>query len=163
MVWCWKTIDMNQESNGLRTEPCGTPALGLIWLDKKLFTLTCMTRTTRKSESQRVILVGRSDWKILNLSPLCQTLSEAFSTSRKAASTCSPLLGTVHYLLGVRDRCFGVRDKDFFNASKYGTQRFFVLLWYGHELFLEKNLSNYICIISRGGNSHRSGYKMCHF
>ena len=32
----------------------------------------------------------------------------------------------------------------------------------GHELFLEKNLSNYICI-SRGGNSHRLGYEMCHF
>ena len=40
-------------------------------------------------------------------------------------------LGTVHYLLGVRDRCFGVRDKDFFNASEYGTQGFFVFLWYG--------------------------------
>ena len=40
-------------------------------------------------------------------------------------------LGTVHYLLGVRDRCFGVRDKDFFNASEYGTERFFVFLWYG--------------------------------
>ena len=33
----------------------------------------------------------------------------------------------------------------------------------GHELFFEKNLSNYVCIISRGGNSHRLGYKMCHF
>ena len=65
---------------------------GLIWLDKKLFTLTCMSRLTRKSESQRVILVGRSNWKILNLSPLCQTFSKAFSTSRKAATTCSPLL-----------------------------------------------------------------------
>ena len=66
-------------------------ALGLIWLDKKLFTLTCMSRPTRKSESQRVTLVGRSNWKILNLSPLCQTLSKAFTTSRKAATTCSPL------------------------------------------------------------------------
>ena len=74
------------------TEPCGTPVLGLIWLDKKLFTLTCMSRPTRKSENQRVILVGRSNWKILNLSPLCQTLSKAFSTSRKATTTCSPLL-----------------------------------------------------------------------
>ena len=51
-----------------------------------------MSRPTRKSESQHVILVGRSNWKILNLSPLCQTLSKAFSTSRKAATTCSPLL-----------------------------------------------------------------------
>ena len=33
----------------------------------------------------------------------------------------------------------------------------------GHELFLEKNLSSYICIISRSGNSHRLGYEMCHF
>ena len=29
---------------------------------------------------------------ILYLSPLCQTQSNAFSTSRKAATTCSPLL-----------------------------------------------------------------------
>ena len=92
MVRCWKVIDVNQESNGLRTEPCGTPALGLIWLDKKLFTLTCMSRPTRKSESQRVILVERSNWEILYLNPLCHTLSKAFSTSRKAATTCSPLL-----------------------------------------------------------------------
>ena len=40
---------------GLKTEPCGTHALGLIWLDRKLFTLTCITRPTKKSESQRVI------------------------------------------------------------------------------------------------------------
>ena len=86
MVRCWKIIDVNQESNGLRTEPCSTPSLGLIWLDKKLFTSTCMSRPTRKSESQLVILVERSNWKILNLSPLCQTLSKAFSTSRKAAT-----------------------------------------------------------------------------
>ena len=33
-------IDANQESNGLSTEPCGTPALGLIWLERELFTLT---------------------------------------------------------------------------------------------------------------------------
>ena len=63
-----------------------TPALGLIWLDRRPFMLTCITQTTKKSESQRVILVGRSSWKISYLSPLCQTLSNAFST------TCSPLL-----------------------------------------------------------------------
>ena len=74
------------------TEPCGTPALGFIWLDKKPFTLTCITWPTRESESQHVILVGRSNWNILYLSPLCQTLSSAFLTSRKAATTCSPLL-----------------------------------------------------------------------
>ena len=33
--------------------------------NQKLFTLTCMSRPTRKSESQRVILVGKSNWKIL--------------------------------------------------------------------------------------------------
>ena len=55
------------------------------------------------------------------------------------------LLGTVHYLLGVRDRCFGVRDKDFFNASEYGTQRFFVFFMVRDmNFFWEKNLSNYI-------------------
>ena len=85
-------IDVNQESNGLRTEPCGTLALRLIWLDKKFFALNCMSRPTRESESQRVISVARSNWKILNLSPFCQTLSKAFSTSRKAATTCSPML-----------------------------------------------------------------------
>ena len=97
MVQCCKVIDINQESNGLKTEPCGTPVLGLIWLDKKLFTLTCMSQPSRKSESQHVILVGRSNRKILNLSPLCQTLSKALSMSRKAGTTkaatsCSPLL-----------------------------------------------------------------------
>ena len=65
---------------------------GLIWLDRKSFMLTCMSRPIRKSESQRVILVGRSNWKILYLSSLCQTLSKAFLTSRKAATTCFPLL-----------------------------------------------------------------------
>ena len=74
------------------TEPYGTSALGFIWLDKKPFTLTCITRPTKKSESQLVILVGRSNWNILYLSPLCQTLSNAFSASRKAVTTCSPLL-----------------------------------------------------------------------
>ena len=68
------------------------PTLGLIWLDKKPFTSTFITRPTKKSECQRVILVGRSNWNILYLSPLCQTLSNAFSTSRKSATTCSPLL-----------------------------------------------------------------------
>ena len=29
-LWCWKIVDVNQESNRLRTEPCGTPALGFI-------------------------------------------------------------------------------------------------------------------------------------
>ena len=33
----------------------------------------------------------------------------------------------------------------------------------GHELFFGNNLSNYFCIISQGGNSHRLGYEMCHF
>ena len=92
MVRCWKVFDVNQEKNRLRTEPCGIPTLGFTWWEKKLFTLTCITRPTRKSESQCVILVGRSNWKILNLSPLCETLSNAFLTSRKAATTCSPLL-----------------------------------------------------------------------
>ena len=53
---------------------------------------TCVIRPTRKSESQRVILVGRSSWNILYLSPLRQTLLKAFSMSRKAATTCSNLL-----------------------------------------------------------------------
>ena len=92
MVRCWEVIDINQKSNGLSTQPCGTPALALIWLGKKPFTLTCIARPTKKSESQRVIFVVRSNWNILYLSPLCQTLSNAFSTSRKVATMCSPLL-----------------------------------------------------------------------
>ena len=32
----------------------------------------------------------------------------------------------------------------------------------GHEYFLEK-ISNYICVISQGGDSHRLGYEMCYF
>ena len=92
MVRSWKVVEVNQESKGLSTEPCGTPALGFIWLEKKPFMLTCVIWPTRKPESQDVILVGRSNWKILYLMPLCQTLSNAFSTSRKAATTSSPLL-----------------------------------------------------------------------
>ena len=74
------------------TEPCGTPALEFIWLDKKPLMLTCITQPTRKSDSQCVIFVVRSNWNILYLSLLRQTLSNAFSTSRKAATTCSLLL-----------------------------------------------------------------------
>ena len=92
VVRSWKVIDINQKNNGLRTEPSGTAASEFIWLDKKPFTLTCITRPTKKSESQCVILVERSNWNILYLSLLCQTLSNAFSMSRKAATTCSPLL-----------------------------------------------------------------------
>ena len=88
----WKIVDVIRKSNGLRTEPCGTPALGFIWLDMNPFTLTCIRRPTKKSKSQRVILVGRSNWNILYLSALCQTLPNAFSMSRKTATTCSPLL-----------------------------------------------------------------------
>ena len=87
-----KSLTYIIKSNGLRTEPCGTPTMGLILSERKPFTLTWITQPTRKSESQCVILVGRSSIKILYLSPLCQTLSKAFSTSRKAATTCSPLL-----------------------------------------------------------------------
>ena len=39
MVQFWKIVDVNQESNGLRTESCGTPDLGFIWMDKKPLTL----------------------------------------------------------------------------------------------------------------------------
>ena len=28
MVQCWKVVDINQKSNGLRIEPCGT---GVLW------------------------------------------------------------------------------------------------------------------------------------
>ena len=38
------------------------------------------------------VLMGRSSINILYLSPLCQTLSKAFLTSRKAATACFPLL-----------------------------------------------------------------------
>ena len=87
-----KSLTYIRKKNELRTERFGTPAMGLILSERKPFTLTWITRSTRKSESQRVILVGRSSMKILYLSPLCQTLSKALSTSRKAAITCSPLM-----------------------------------------------------------------------
>ena len=61
-------------------------------LNMKQFTLTCIIRPTRKAESQRVILVGRSNMNFLYLSPLCQTLSKAFSASRKVGTTCCSLL-----------------------------------------------------------------------
>ena len=48
----------------------------------------------------------------------------------------------MHPSTGYKDfLCFFVRDMNFFG----------------------KNPSNYICIISRGGNSHRLGYEMYHF
>ena len=45
-----------------------------------------------------------------------------------------------------------MRHKDF--LCFYGT---------GHELFWKKNLSDCIIVISRGGNSHKLEYEMCHF
>ena len=81
-----KSLTYIRKSNGLRAEPCGAPAMGLILSEREPFALTWITRPTRKLESQCVILVGRSSMKILFLSPLCQTLSKAFSTSRKAAT-----------------------------------------------------------------------------
>ena len=44
-----------------------------------------------------------------------------------------------------------------------GRKDFLCFYGTGHERFLEKYLSNYICITSRGGNSHGLGYHMCHF
>ena len=35
-----KSLTYIRKSNGLRTEPCGTPAMGLILSDRKPFTLT---------------------------------------------------------------------------------------------------------------------------
>ena len=55
---------------------------------RKNSVLTCMTLPTIKSESHPQSLVDRSSWYILYLSPLCQTLPKAFSTSMKAAITC---------------------------------------------------------------------------
>ena len=84
MVRSWKIVDAKSEkviNSG--QNPVESLFWGLFWLDKKPFTLTCITQPTKKSESQRVILVGRSNWNILYLSPLCQTLSNAFSISRK--------------------------------------------------------------------------------
>ena len=86
-----KSLRYIRKSSGLRTEPYETPVMGLILSERKPFMLTWTTRPTGKSESRRVILVGRSSMKILYLSPLCQTLSKAFPASRKAATACSPL------------------------------------------------------------------------
>ena len=44
-----------------------------------------------------------------------------------------------------------------------GHKDFCVFMVQDMNFFLEKNLSNCIIIISRGGNSHRLGYEMCHF
>ena len=51
----------------------------------------------------------------------------------------------------------------FLMLPSMGQKDFFVFLWYRTWTFLGKNLSNFICIISRGGNSRRLGYEMCHF
>ena len=71
------------------------PAEPLLWgylVGQETINIDLITRTNRESESQRVILVGRPNWNILYMSPLCQMLSNAFSTSRKVATTCPPLL-----------------------------------------------------------------------
>ena len=92
------------EDDGLRTEPCGIPALGLIWLDMKPFMLTCIKRQTSKSKNQRVTLVERLSMNISYLSSLCQTLLTAFYISRKVTTTWYSLLK------------FSVKDWDMLNT-----------------------------------------------
>ena len=52
----------------------------------------------------------------------------------------------------------GYRTRTFLMLPSMGHKDFLCFYDTGHELFLEKNLSNCIVIISRGGNSHRLGY-----
>ena len=58
---------------------------------------------------------------------------------------------------------WGMGQRLFLMLLSTGHKDFLCFYGTGHELFLQKNLSNYICIISRSGNSHRLGYEMCHF
>ena len=51
----------------------------------------------------------------------------------------------------------------FLMLPSMGHKDFLCFYGTGHDLFLEKNLSNCIFIISRGGNSHKLEYEMCHF
>ena len=87
-----KSLMYIRKSNGLTTEPCVTPAMGLILSDKKPSKLTWITRPTRISDSQCGILMERSSTKILYQSSLHLTLSKAFSMSKNGANTCSLLL-----------------------------------------------------------------------
>ena len=92
MVRCWKVVDVNQESNGLRTEPCGTPAFRVDLGREQTVDVDLYDTANQKVREPTCHFAGKSSWNILYLSPLCQTLSKAFSTSRKTATTCSPQL-----------------------------------------------------------------------
>ena len=72
VVRLWYVIDVYQKSNGLRTEPCRTPAVGLICWRRNHFLVN---------------LVGRSSIEILPQS-IVPNIIEAFSTSRNVDTTC---------------------------------------------------------------------------
>ena len=48
-----------RKSNGLRTEPGGTPATGLILSERKPFTLTWITRPTKKFREPMCHFIGK--------------------------------------------------------------------------------------------------------
>ena len=67
------------------------PCLGLDLSGEEIVYVDLCEPGNQKVREPMFILLGRSNLKILNLRPLCQMLSKAFSTSRIAATTCSPL------------------------------------------------------------------------
>ena len=64
-------------------------AFGQILDDKKPSILLLGWLSPPENQSHLVTFVGNPSWKILYLNPLCQTLSKAFSDSRKDAITFS--------------------------------------------------------------------------
>ena len=80
-----RSLTSIRKSNGLRTEPCGTPALRLISVEEKLLMLTCMIWPTRKSESQRVILVGRSSLEYFIPESIVPNIVKSFFDVKKSS------------------------------------------------------------------------------
>ena len=88
------------------------------WRQKTFKILTCVTLPTRKSESHLQSLVVRSSWQIVYVNPLCQTLSNDFSTSMKVAITCSPQL-KLSIMAWERRKRWSFGDLDFLKTYWY--------------------------------------------
>ena len=84
----------SRKRSGLRTAPCGTPAWGVKGVDMAEATLTLIWRLLRKLKMMDWVGFGslRFVSSSLYLSPLCHTLSKAFSISKNIAMVISFLL-----------------------------------------------------------------------
>lgn len=67
---------------GDKIDPCGSPALIVSAADSVLLTETTNVLSERKFAMIAHRYFGILDWRSLNIKPLCQTVSNAFSTSK---------------------------------------------------------------------------------